>query len=73
MTANSLEVTVNIDSELVEIIKWLSEYKNLADEAFSCLDGGDIERAKEIALRALNVGAKDIYKDVLSKHKVDKQ
>lgn len=60
----SLEVT--IDAKLLREYRWLMSYKSFADEALSyILETTKDEHAKDLALRALNIGAnKSLWKCV---------
>lgn len=63
MPQDGIVVQVNIDHELLAIIRWLVQYKGAADEALTTLtsaedyDDLDLPRTQGIALRALNIGA----------------
>lgn len=62
--ANMQEVEVKINKDLIERIKWLQSYKNIADEVLTILTTVDIfneelklTHIQGLALRALNIAA----------------
>jgi len=60
--ANISEVVIHIDAELLQKIKQLLEYKDIADEVLSALNEMEFTdintlRLQKLALRALNKGS----------------
>lgn len=56
--ANLEAITLYVDTVLINEIRYLQGYKAAADEALSALlNGSDLEKCKDLALRALNAGA----------------
>jgi hypothetical protein len=57
--ADKAEVIVSVDKELYAVIKWLYDYKNIADEVLTTvsMDESQSPHLRDLALRALNIAA----------------
>lgn len=62
--ASTQSIEIKVNQELIEYIKWLQSYKNVADEALTILTTVNLEdnehqlvNAVSLALRALSIGA----------------